>query len=604
MFSVLQIKSDFVSLEIRAPKRTTAITKSPNEVTFNLHASAGFASARWSNDGSQFSTISESLERPFLLEDTQYRIHVKSLVKGQAPALSHRDPLLFNDVDIYPEEGTASGVINFRRQVGVCTLNVTVAGKTLKLTFEVFPSKLDYASDYKKLLGEVSNFSRGLALEYIRSTFHRGKLEATSPQNSNIEWLTLLKKQLQTLQSALTYINLHPKRQLVRTKEYSRINTIRKIDSGTRHSITTGKGKGEFIFVDGVGRVREKTHSSRCTESVDTAEHRWLRTALSNILLRLAKIYAVTENDIRSIADKNGAIPKRLQAEERELSEMITSLNRLINLPALNASRELPPPGFASLTLLSGAGYSEAYRAILTLQLGLNTSDGDFSFSVSDVHQLYEVWCFIRVVQLAVQGCEGKIDTSSVIEAEERGIRIRLRAGKEVVLKDTIRSRTVVVAYNQSFDGPTGNQKPDITITFKHKGHRDLILVLDAKYRVDRTLEYTKRFGMIGPPIDAVNALHRYRDAIFLESDSNTKVRPVIKGVALFPATASECSNLNESSLFKSISTLGIGALPFLPGNTLHVQEWLTEMLAKDHAGLSDHGPIFSGWLDEVVKGG
>ena len=172
------------------------------------------------------------------------------------------------------------------------------------------------------------------------------------------------------------------------------------------------------------------------------------------------------------------------------------------------------------------------------------------------------------------------------------------------MLKDTIRSRTVVVAYNQSFDGPTGNQKPDITITFKHKGHRDLILVLDAKYRVDRTLEYTKRFGMIGPPIDAVNALHRYRDAIFLESDSNTKVRPVIKGVALFPATASECSNLNESSLFKSISTLGIGALPFLPGNTLHVQEWLTEMLAKDHAGLSDHGPIFSGWLDEVVKGG
>jgi uncharacterized protein len=599
VFAILQIKSAFLSVEIRAPKKGAASAKHPESVTFNVVASSGLATALWSADGKSFVSLSESTQRPFFVEDTQYRIHVKSLVPGHAPVLLHRDPLLFGDVDTYPEDGTCSGVINFHRQVGVCTLSISVGDQSLDLTCEIFPSKLDYATDYKWLLGEVSGFSRGLALEYMRSTYHRGRAESVDQPSATIEWLILLQAQLGALQSALDYINAHPKRQLVRTSSHQRVDSIRKIDSATRRSIVNGSGRGEFINVPGVGHIRERIYSSTCIESVDTPEHRWLRASLRSITLRLAEIHAAMESDLRAIADRQTSVPKRLQAEERELGAAIVNLNRLINLPALSASHAQPSPGFSSLTLLSGAGYAQAYRAILTLQLGLNTNDGDFTFSVSDVHQLYEVWCFIKVVNFVLQACGGPVDVSAVVGTEERGVRIRLKAGHEIAIADASHERTIVITYNQTFDGPTGNQKPDITITFKQSGRRDLILVLDAKYRVDRTSEYIKRFGIIGPPIDAVNALHRYRDAIFLEVENSSKLRPVIKGVALFPASESECTSLKTSPLYNSIGSLGIGALPFLPGNTQHFQDWLVQILGRDFAGLSDHGPMFSGWENQ-----
>src|SRR3990172_8126861 len=55
-----------------------------------------------------------------------------------------------------------------------------------------------------------------------------------------------------------------------------------------------------------------------------------------------------------------------------------------------------------------------------------------------------------------------------------------------------------------------------ILLTLMRPGAPLVQFVIDAKYRLDVSDDYISVFGCAGPPVDAVNALHRYRDAIAL----------------------------------------------------------------------------------------
>jgi PD-(D/E)XK nuclease superfamily len=46
--------------------------------------------------------------------------------------------------------------------------------------------------------------------------------------------------------------------------------------------------------------------------------------------------------------------------------------------------------------------------------------------------------------------------------------------------------------------------------------------LFDAKYRLQSDETYVRAFNAEGPPIDAVNALHRYRDAVVTATSNRT----------------------------------------------------------------------------------
>ena len=98
---------------------------------------------------------------------------------------------------------------------------------------------------------------------------------------------------------------------------------------------------------------------------------------------------------------------------------------------------------------------------------------------------------------------------------------------------------TVIISYNLEYPGLTGDQRPDIVLRFQHAGWPELIVVFDAKYRVDGSRNYVRRFGLPGPSQEAINALHRYRDAIVVSSEQRGLERPVVRGAALYPLNAS-----------------------------------------------------------------
>jgi predicted component of viral defense system (DUF524 family) len=128
--------------------------------------------------------------------------------------------------------------------------------------------------------------------------------------------------------------------------------------------------------------------------------------------------------------------------------------------------------------------------------------------------------------------------------------------------------RAVALTYNPHFGGDPllVPQRPDLLLEIG--GDR---LVLDAKYRLDTSPEYVRRYGAPGPPEDALNGLHRYRDAL-----------RVSQAIALFPHCATGQGSFAASRLHRSVERIGIGALPFLPRETGYVAAWLRKVLAGD----------------------
>lgn len=96
--------------------------------------------------------------------------------------------------------------------------------------------------------------------------------------------------------------------------------------------------------------------------------------------------------------------------------------------------------------------------------------------------------------------------------------------------------------------------------------------------------------GADTPPSDAINQMHRYRDAIYYGSDkTHHSAKEIIGGYILFPGRGDNDS-VRKRYFYQSIESVNIGALPLLPdasdphnkGTLLH--EFLTKILTTERA--------------------
>ena len=87
--------------------------------------------------------------------------------------------------------------------------------------------------------------------------------------------------------------------------------------------------------------------------------------------------------------------------------------------------------------------------------------------------------------------------------------------------------------------------------------------LFDAKYRLNG-----KEKGVDTPPDDAINQMHRYRDAIYYKDyDSKALKKEVIGGYILFPGDG-ERNDVAMSKFYKTIKDVNIGAFPLRPKDT------------------------------------
>jgi hypothetical protein len=205
---------------------------------------------------------------------------------------------------------------------------------------------------------------------------------------------------------------------------------------------------------------------------------------------------------------------------------------------------------------------------------------GVLQIGLKNVAELYEYWCFLKLV--SVLGERFQLEQQDFIQTRSTRVVIVLMKGNQSAVRfRCANGQEIAVLYNRVFSNlPTLAQKPDniIQLTDGRTFH-----ILDAKYKIAADDEYLKRFSSPGPTADDINTMHRYRDAIVLPKvlGGEGYDRGVVKdAVVLFPYRDEQ--GYKGHRFFKSIDTVQIGGVPFLPGATALLEEHLESILTAD----------------------
>jgi hypothetical protein len=430
--------------------------------------------------------------------------------------------------------------------VGRSEFSVLVEGEPeFDFQLEVFPTKLDYEADYQQLIAEVQDVLTGLVVEYLRATFQLG-LPARTPQPTHVEWLTLLRHVMDDLERALRHVAERPRWGLARQTAPVRIERLKRADNVVRRAIIRGKGSGRLMRLPADVTVRERISERKAQLTLDTPEHRWLATQLARIRHRLASL---REDEERRVAryelPSHPGGSTRLSRIVEEIDGLERRVARLERLEPYASVAGPPPAGFASLQLFSAPGYQEAYRACLILAMGLRLAGDPVRLSLKDLHRLYEYWCFLAVLQLVGDATGQPVPARDLLAADQHGLHVRIRKGRtsQVVFRDPSQ-RKLTVSYNPRFDDEAfiTAQQPDLMLAIEDPQWPTIRMVLDAKYRLDAS-----------------------------------------------PLRLTHPGEFQESRLWKALERVGIGAIPFLPGETGYVKEWLRRLLARGGWALADY---------------
>jgi len=522
--------------------------------------------------------FSNQIMGPRLFEETDYKIYATCKKNDSQVRIVHRDASLLKDLDSGDHGKSVFGHINFRSQVGRTEFRVLVDDvPEFDFEVEVFPTKLDYGSDYEKILADVQDIMTGLAMEYLKSTYQLGT-KVDLHKSSNIEWLVLLRNIVDDLERALLYVARRPIRGLKREIETVKVEKIKRIDATVRSAIRCGTGKGDFSALQGGVAIRQQINENRPQPTLNTVEHRWLAGQLNRIRRRLVGL-RVEETALWQMG-----IEKQTERRGQTIKELETLESRILfmqKLEPLACAEGEAPMRYASMQLLGSPGYREAYQACMVLSLGLRIEGGPMRLSVKDINLLYEYWCYLALLRILSEETGQEIPVQDLLKVRTNGLQVLLEHGRKTQISFAGQDgRKIIASYNPSFSGGAMliPQRPDILLTLQDKDWPKIHLVLDAKYRVDATDKYYQHYNSYGPPEDAINIMHRYRDAILeLDHESeepNAVRRTVIQAAALFPYQEKEQS-FKESKLWQSLNRIGIGTLPFLPDNMEYLREWL-----------------------------
>lgn len=551
-------------------------------------------SVRWRDEESSWRT--DRSNGPPLYEETNYTLTVVAADPAQRPIVHHRDPSLIRGLKrIRGRDEVVTGTINFRSQVGHTLFEVVVGDSTVQLELEVFPAKIDYQTDYEDLLSEVEGAARALVLEYLRATHRSGGVEHHTP-GQPVDWLLLLRNEAADLGLALNQIAMSPQRELSRTVDYQRAERIRRPTPLTRRAVARGQGRGEKTTTPSGLILRSQLPAAPAVETLDTAENRWVRAQLATITRTVAELRSGAVRSSSNYEDpdrRSAAISAELRALEEHLAPFLAVS------PLADATGPVRAD-FASLALLGAEGYREAYQSILRLRMALRVHGETVNLAVKDISELYEIWCYLAVVRLVAHVLGVSPDPADIFTLDDTGVRVRLRKGRASSITLPHGTGHIRVDYNRRFTGLTGIQAPDVVIEIAREDLPTVILVLDAKYRLDASEGYVNAFGGPAAPIDAVNQLHRYRDAIVQAGKHKHLARVVVRGVALFPLGKTASANYMSHRLYESLHVLGVGALPFLPRNQDWVTTWIRSVIEAPNNVVAWPGPPFSAWECET----
>lgn len=459
-----------------------------------------------------------------------------------------------------------SGIINFRGDIAHSDLYVFVNGSEhLKVTVEVYPSKIDYKEDYKSLLNDVNDEIYNLAYGFLSRTYLGAELSNTS-KNTYSEFYSILNYIYERLIKAIDIIMFNPHHSLVKE---SRVCKYHALKNSSKETVKWLEKRPQLIRnIDG-RYIPEEALQITKTNTYNTNENRFLKFILLEII---RKIDGFIGNYNKGPWKQDSDVVNKLIIMKKQIVKRInTTFLRDINVTYNNTS--------ISLVFSMASGYREVYKYYLMLKKGLNIQSNIFAISMKDLPLLYEYWCFIKINSLIRE--KYKLISSDFIKVNNEGIVVALRKGKgsSLLYENPRTKERFRVLYNSFALSSTVNQKPDNILSIDKEGTTKAYeFIFDAKYKVDSSSEYVKRYCGVGPKEEDINTMHRYRDAIVYRNKCDDSYKNCIFGAfVLFPYNDEE--QYKKHSFYKSIDEVNIGGIPFLPSTTNIMEEFLNQLI-------------------------
>ncbi len=511
---------------------------------------------------------------PLFFENTSYDFYFKTISSDaflsfpSAASPRHK----FGEIAHYS--------VNFHNDVGWAEVKIHDNTVVTRLRFEVFPLKVDYRTDYELMRDDVSAITRNLAMTVQARTFGLAEpVQATYPTLA--EWFSLIRHYFDDLMGVGWAIARNPHSKLRKSirqvpLERSRHIDERALDRVLRGSIKRVGGRLSGIDIQLPARVPESV--KRVT--FDTSENRYLKALLLEVRYNLLRI-------IRS--ENTGDEDAEISAEQKffkvacpEARLMLKELQNLLTSSFLKNVAVISSTFHHSLVLDRHPHYARFAKIARLLNGGLSFSGDILRIGVKNIALLYEYWCFLKLIELLRE--RFRLEQQSVVKIKRLRVTVALKKGVESVVRfqDPRSGKHFYLVYNRLFsDLPTLAQRPDNVVQLA--SDEGVFYVFDAKYKLAFDRNYRRRYQGVGPTTDDINTMHRYRDAIALPHplQAGQYSRGVVKeAIVLFPYPDED--EYRDHQFYKSLGSVGIGGLPFLPSTIQLVSEKVEEILISN----------------------
>lgn len=470
-----------------------------------------------------------------------------------------------------------AGFLNYGNEIGKSEIHLIYdtkeGAKRFTFSFEVLSTKLDYHEHWRSIIEDIEAEYRMLSLDYMRRTFH-GFSPDQSGETPEIVWWSVFAGEQEKFIRACKSIIERPRHRLHGRETYRRADQLKVVPHGMENALAEHRNENGHLY-----RVEEQIQTN------DTQENRFLKFAL------------------RQIASKYDALKRRIEnlnnvseVKKEEMRHTLSTLQHLQRNPFFRTVGRYKGMNQESMVLHKATGYSQVYRTWNLLRRGYSLYDGLYRLQTKDIATLYEIWCFIEVshiVKEKLQLADSDVDHRNRMEMNGvftwelgKGEHSRILFKKDNVELAELVYNPKSTEHENSDMGMkdlvvrTVPQKPDIVLQLTKNDLQQgmkMTYLFDAKYRIA-----DRQNGVDTPPDDAINQMHRYRDAIYYKDyDAQSLKKEVIGGYILFPGDG-EKADVEVSRFYKSIKEVNIGAFPLRPKdrhNRMLLEQFINQLI-------------------------
>ncbi|QCS53183.1 DUF2357 domain-containing protein [Priestia flexa] len=509
--------------------------------------------------------VQNSPLQPLFFENEQYEVMVVSKEQKELFLVNEMTGIKQKSRSVYGDgQSILFSTILLQNEIGYTTFHVmSGTEKIIAFTLEIFPTKMDYKSDYLSIVESINQSTYGMAYKLVGNTYLKGSLNLTVKDGNWLEFYHLISHHFQPFMKYIKQIEKQPTRTVLKERDFMRGDQLKKSDSLSIGYLR----KHPNYFVPAKRGVRLKRNkyvipnkvigTSR-SDTVDTFENQTVKWMLTTVENKLEQLFLHVMN--RKEEYHRSMVKRNMIEEVNRMQQAVKTVrsnffwNQISTKSIYSIDRRIRQVPL----------YKEVCKYYMMLMRGITLNGEFYTLSLKNTAWLYEYWVYLRIRDLLQ--AYATLRTHNSIKITQNELFMNTGASHHEFVSKS--GKRIYLFYQKEFRSKhTTTQRPDLVLTLEKNSGEYVNYVFDAKYRVHR-----KGHDLI-PKEEDLNTMHRYRDAIL-----NSKNERIIeKAIVLFPSN----DKTSVDYFLKSIEKIGIGALPFLPTNEKIVQDFILGLLTK-----------------------